>query len=58
MPKLRGQFDVGFALPLKHSSIWLRNHAGAADGDRDNSFTNFFFGGFGNNYVDNREVKR
>ncbi|MGH8494580.1 MAG: TolB family protein [Gammaproteobacteria bacterium] len=58
IPKLRGAFDFGFALPLRHSSIWLRNDAGFADGDRSDPFANFFFGGFGNNYVDNREAKR
>lgn len=58
IPKLYGIFDFGFALPWKHSSIWLRNSAGLADGDRDNAFANFFFGGFGNNYVDRGTEKR
>jgi hypothetical protein len=29
-----------------------------ADGERLNTLTNFYFGGFGNNYVDDGEVKR
>ena len=58
MPGLVGQFDVGFALPLGHCSIWLRNAAGGSTGDRDDPLANFFFGGFGNNYVDNGEAKR
>ena len=58
IPKIGGNFDFGFALPLKNSSIWLRNAAGAAFGDADDEFANFFFGGFGNNYVDHQEVKR
>ena len=58
MPGLVGQFDVGFALPLGHTSIWLRNAAGGSTGDRDDPLANFFFGGFGNNYVDNGEAKR
>jgi hypothetical protein len=58
LPSLRAGFDVGFALPLSHSSIWLRNAAGSASGDRDNPFANFYFGGFGNNWVDHREAKR
>ena len=58
IPKIGGNFDIGFALPLKNSSIWLRNAAGAAFGDVDDEFANFFFGGFGNNYVDHQEVKR
>ena len=58
VPGLVGQFDVGFALPLGHSSIWLRNAAGGSTGDQDDPLANFFFGGFGNNYVDNGEAKR
>ena len=30
-PQLHGTLDVGFDLPLPHSSIWLRGAAGAAD---------------------------
>lgn len=58
IPQLRGGFDYGYALPIDHSSIWLRTAAGVADGDRRDPFANFFFGGFGNNYVDNGEIKR
>ena len=58
IPKLAGVFDFGFALPWEHSSIWLRNAAGAAFGEPDDEFANFFFGGFGNNYVDSGEIKR
>ena len=46
-------------LPLKHSSLWLRSSAGYVAGDdRDEPFANFYFGGFGNNWVDHREEKR
>ena len=58
IPMIGGTFDVGFALPLRNSSIWLRNAAGAAFGEPDDEFANFFFGGFGNNYVDRGGVKR
>ena len=58
IPKIFGNFDFGFALPWKHSSIWFRNSVGAAFGDPLDEFANFFFGGFGNNYVDHGEVKR
>ena len=58
IPKYYGDFDFGFALPMRNSSIWLRNSAGAANGDPDDEFANFYFGGFGNNYVDRGEVKR
>ena len=58
IPQARGGFDAGFALPLAHSSAWLRGAAGTSDGDRSNPLANFFFGGFGNNHVDNGEIKR
>ncbi len=58
IPKLMAGFDFGFALPWKHSSIWLRNSAGGAFGEADDVFANFYFGGFGNNYVDRSSVKR
>jgi hypothetical protein len=58
IPLIFGNFDFGIALPWQHSSIWLRNSAGVAHGDRDNEFANFYFGGFGNNYVDSGPVKR
>ena len=58
IPKFFGNFDFGFALPWKHSSIWLRNAVGAAFGEPNDEFANFFFGGFGNNYVDRGLIKR
>jgi len=58
VPKIRAGLDFGFALPIKHSSIWLYNAAGIADGDRDQSLANWYFGGFGNNYVDDGDEKR
>jgi hypothetical protein len=58
IPSLLGKFDVGFPLPLGHSSIWSRNAAGISSGDRDNPLSNAYFGGFGNNYVDHGDPKR
>jgi hypothetical protein len=58
IPAVYGQLDFGFQLPLGHSSLWLRNGAGASFGDRGNPLTAGYFGGFGNNYVDNAEAKR
>jgi hypothetical protein len=57
-PQLRSSFDYGFALPINHSSVWLRSSAGYSYGKRSEPFANFFFGGFGNNYVDNLNEKR
>lgn len=51
-------FDVGAPLPLGHSSVWLRSAAGLSPGSRDAPFANFFFGGFGNNYIDRGDEKR
>ena len=53
-----GDFEFGFALPWKHSSVWLRTAAGSSNGRPDDEFANFYLGGFGNNYVDRGEVKR
>lgn len=58
IPYVFGRLDAGFEIPWKHSSVWLRNVAGIANGDSADPFANFFFGGFGNNWVDHREVKR
>jgi len=38
--------------------VWLRNSAGVASGDHDDPLANAYFGGFGNNYVDDGEEKR
>jgi hypothetical protein len=57
-PQLRGTLDVGFDLPLPHSSIWLRGAAGVADQKNNATVANFYFGGFGNNYVDDGVVQR
>ena len=52
IPSIRGTFDLGFPLPLDHSSIWLRTGAAVSAGARDNPLSNFYLGGFGNNWVD------
>jgi len=57
-PRALAGVDFGFPLPLKHSSIWFYNAAGIADGDRDEALANWYFGAFGNNYVDDREIRR
>jgi hypothetical protein len=51
-------YDVGLATPLGHSSVWLRNAVGFSPDDRAEPFANFFFGAFGNNYVDHGDAKR
>ena len=58
IPQLWGTLNLGFPTPIPHSSIWLRTAAGGANGDRTNSLANFYFGGFGNNYVDDGPIQR
>lgn len=58
LPSLRAAYDIGIPLPLGHSSIWLRSDIGGVSGSRDNPFASFYFGGFGNNWIDHREAKR
>jgi len=53
-----GTFDIGTPLRLGHSSVWLRNAAGFSPNDANNLFANFYFGAFGNNWVDYRTEKR
>ncbi len=57
-PRVSTSIDLGFLLPLNHSSIWLRSSGGYAGTDYDEPFDNFYFGGFGNNWVDHQEEKR
>jgi len=50
--------DYGILLPIDHSSIWFRSALGYAFGDRSESFSNYSFGGFGNNWIDYQSSKR
>ncbi|HSL24142.1 MAG TPA: hypothetical protein VK886_21590 [Vicinamibacterales bacterium] len=56
--RVHGTFDAGAALPIGHSSVWLRSAAGLSPGRREDPFANFYFGGFGNNWVDRGDEKR
>ena len=58
VPQFRAGFDFGVPLPIRHSSIWLFSSAGISGGKRENSLANWYFGAYGNNYVDDREVRR
>jgi hypothetical protein len=52
IPSIRGTYDIGFPLPLDHSSVWLHTGAAVSAGARENPLSNFYLGSFGNNYVD------
>ncbi len=56
--KVYATYDHGFPLPLGHSSIWVRSAAGLSPQGRDEPFANFYFGAFGNNYVDHGAEQR
>jgi hypothetical protein len=55
---VRGNLDYGWDIPPGNSSIWLRTAGGYVSGNPDVPISNFYLGGFGNNYVDSREIKR
>lgn len=57
-PAVIGTFDIGWQLPIPHSSLWLRTGLGVASGERDDPLANAYFGGFRNNYVDIGDPKR
>lgn len=56
-PKIYGDFDFGFQLPINHSALWFRNAFGNSFEKTINPFTRFGFAAFGNNYVDNSSSK-
>lgn len=57
-PRFYGQWDQGFLTPLRNSPVWLRTTAGKSFGDRQSPFASYYFGGFGNNWVDHQEISR
>ena len=56
--RTHGTFDIGLPLPIPHASVWFRSAAGFSPGPREEPFANFYFGGFGNNWVDRGDEKR
>lgn len=58
IPHLIGNLDGGILLPIRNSSFWLRASAGLDFSASENSFNKFYFGGFGNNYVDCQNIHR
>jgi hypothetical protein len=55
LPRIWATYDKGFLLP-RNSSFWLRSSIGKSWGNVTNPFANFYFGAFGNNYVDYRPM--
>jgi len=57
-PRIEGSLESGTLLPIDHSSVWVRAAAGYSPGNRAEPFANFYFGGFGNNWVDHGAIRR
>jgi hypothetical protein len=59
-PRISATGNVGLPLPLNHTSFWFRGAAGIIPGSFNTAdpFANFYFGGFGNNMIDHRDVKQ
>jgi hypothetical protein len=57
-PQLINNFDFGFLLPLRNTSLWFRTSAGQSFGESDKTNSYFYFGGFGNNFVDYRAAQQ
>lgn len=57
-PRFYTNLIYGFLLPIDHSSVWLHTSFGYSPGDKDEPFDNFYFGGFGNNWIDHGGVNR
>ncbi|MFO7652424.1 MAG: hypothetical protein R6X25_01235 [Candidatus Krumholzibacteriia bacterium] len=58
LPQAVATLDAGRPLGWHHSSLWLRLAGGVAPAEHDDPFANFYFGGFGNNWVDRGEIRR
>lgn len=52
-PSLISEQSIGWLLPvMRNTSFWIRNSIGQAFGVKTSPFSQFYFGGFRNNYVD------
>lgn len=52
-PSIISSQDIGWLLPgIRNTSFWIRNSFGQSFGETGSAFSNFYFGGFRNNYVD------
>ena len=58
VPRFSGELAYGLPLPWDHSSLWLWAFGGLSPRDPDDPFANFYFGGFGNNWVDHASANR
>jgi DNA-binding beta-propeller fold protein YncE len=56
-PSAWGNYDRGFLLP-RNSAFWLRSSAGKSYGNINSPFASYYFGAFGNNYIDHLSIDR
>lgn len=56
--RFAGTYDHHVAAFGSNSTLWLRNAVGLSPGAATDPFANFYFGAFGNNWVDHLEEKR
>ncbi len=58
-PSITSNQDIGFLVPgIRNTSLWIRNSIGQSFGKRGSALSNFYLGGFRNNYVDWREARQ
>ncbi len=57
-PQLINNFDFGFLMPLRNTALWFRTSVGQSFGESDKTNSYFYFGGFGNNYLDYRPAQQ
>lgn len=58
VPRFAATQDQGLFAFGQHATLWLRSAAGFSPGDREDPFANFYFGAFGNNWIDHLDEKR
>lgn len=58
IPRINTNLDYGILLPFDHLSLWFRFSAGHGFGNPKDRFSNFYFGGFGNNWIDFLNAER
>ncbi len=57
-PRINQNLDYGIALPVRHASLWFRSSTGVSFSPREEPLGNFYFGGFGNNWIDYNPSRR
>lgn len=52
-PNMISEQNLGFLVPgIRNTSFWIRNSIGQSLGEKGSPYSNFYFGGFRNNYID------